>query len=525
MEMKAPDPEIPGNTERELRTILETIPALVWTARPDGAIDFITGRLFAQTGLRKDETLMWEWAKVIHPEDRERVVQDWRDAMAAGRAPDNEMRVRGSDGTYRWFLTRAVPLRDDNGSILRWYGTFTDIDDRKRAEQELQKLKDQLQKENIALRDEINQTSMFEEIVGTSAPLRRVLALVSKVASTDSTVLITGETGTGKELIARAIHKRSPRAARPFVSVNCGAIPPTLIASELFGHEKGAFTGALQRRLGRFELADGGTIFLDEVGELPAGDADRPAAGAAGARPSSASAAASPSRSTCASSPRRTATSTRRSRTARSGAISTTGSASFRSSVPPLRERAEDIPLLVEYLTQRYAAKVGKRITEREPADHGSAPVYDWPGNIRELQNVIQRAVILCDEHAGGRRDVVRPAGGRCAGRRTSPGPAEQPRREGDGSRAPSRGRAAASPARTARRPSSASPGPRSNRRSVRSASTSIDSRPDIVGGSREWRCRNPPIAESRHDSSRPSPCTSTASRWHRGCPMGNRWF
>src|ERR1017187_5060282 len=267
--MKPQDQETPRETERELRTILETIPALVWTARPDGAIDFITGRLFAQTGLGKDETLMWEWTNVIHPEDRERVVEDWRGAIAAGRAPDQEMRVRGADGTYRWFLTRAVPRRDDKGAILRWYGTFTDIDARKRAEQELQKLKDQLYKENIALRDEVSQSSMFEEIIGSSAPLRRLLVLVAKVASTDSTVLITGETGTGKELIARALHRRSPRASRPFVSVNCGAIPPSLATSELFGHERGAFTGAVQRHLGRFELAEGGTIFLDEVGELP----------------------------------------------------------------------------------------------------------------------------------------------------------------------------------------------------------------------------------------------------------------
>ena len=156
-------------------------------------------------------------------------------------------------------------------------GAVTDITERKRAEADLQKaldeikkLRDQLYKENIALREEIDKASMFEEIVGESPALQAVLARVAKVAPTDSTVLITGETGTGKELIARAIHKRSQRSSRAFVSVNCAAIPATLIASELFGHEKGAFTGALQRRLGRFELAEGGTIFLDEIGELPA---------------------------------------------------------------------------------------------------------------------------------------------------------------------------------------------------------------------------------------------------------------
>ena len=206
---------------------------------------------------------------MIHPDDRDRVVQTWRESIAAGHPLDLEMRGRDADGKYRWLLTRAVALRDHTGAIIRWYGTITDIDDRKRAEQELHHLKEQLHKENIALRDEITQTSMFEEIVGSSAPLRQLLVLVAKVASTDSTVLITGETGTGKELIARAIHRRSPRASRPFVSVNCGAIPPSLTTSELFGHEKGAFTGAVQRHLGRFELAEGGTIFLDEVGELP----------------------------------------------------------------------------------------------------------------------------------------------------------------------------------------------------------------------------------------------------------------
>jgi formate hydrogenlyase transcriptional activator len=384
------------STERELRTALETIPAFVWTARPDGAFDFITGRLFAQTGLRKDETLMWEWAKVIHPEDRDRVVKDWRDAIAEGRAPDHEMRVRGADGTYRWFLTRAAPLRDDTGAILRWYGTLTDIDVRKRAEEELQTLKDQLNKENIALRDEISQTSMFEEIVGSSGALRRVLLLVSKVAGTDSTVLITGETGTGKELIARAIHRRSLRASRPFVSVNCGAVPPSLIISELFGHEKGAFTGALQRHLGRFELADGGTLFLDEAGELPQEAQiallrvlqERAFERVGGSRPIPVDV--------------RVIAATNR------DLDSAIADGTFRSDlyyrlsvfpvhVPPLRDRAEDIPLLVEYLTHRYAAKAGKRITQVSQRTMDLLRSYDWPGNVRELQNVIQRAVILSE--------------------------------------------------------------------------------------------------------------------------------
>jgi len=172
-----------------------------------------------------------------------------------------EARLAGKDGKYRWFLFRFNPLRDGEGRITRWYVTDADIEDRKQTEE-------RLQNENVALREEIDKTSMFEEIVGTSRPLKAVLSRIAKVAPTDSTVLVTGETGTGKELIARAVHKRSQRSGRPFVSVNCAALPPTLVSSELFGHEKGAFTGATQRRLGRFEMADGGTIFLDEVGEL-----------------------------------------------------------------------------------------------------------------------------------------------------------------------------------------------------------------------------------------------------------------
>ena len=201
--------------------------------------------------------------RIIHPDDRERLREEIRRALLGGIPFETEHRLLGKDGRYRWFLNRFNPLLDEGGHVIRWYVTGVDIDDRKQAEE-------RVRNENLALREEIDRASMFEEIVGSSEALRTVLLQVAKVAPTDSTVLILGETGTGKELIARAIHNRSNRSTRAFIQVNCAAIPSSLIASELFGHEKGAFTGALQRRLGRFESADGGTIFLDEIGELPA---------------------------------------------------------------------------------------------------------------------------------------------------------------------------------------------------------------------------------------------------------------
>jgi PAS domain S-box-containing protein len=382
--------------ERELRTILETIPAFVWTARPDGALEFITESWFQRMGHTRDQVLGWEWASVIHPEDRERLLTRWREAIDQGRPFEAEMRGGDANGNYRWLLTRAVPLRDETGAIIRWYGTLADIDDRKRAEEELHSLKEQLYKENITLRDEVIRASMFEEIVGSSAPLRRVLALVGKVAGTDSTVLISGETGTGKELIARAIHKRSPRSSRPFVSVNCGAIPPSLITSELFGHERGAFTGAVQRHLGRFELADGGTIFLDEVGELPPETQiallrvlqERTFERVGGARTIPVNV--------------RVIAATNRDLDRAMSDGSFRDDLYYRLSVfplrvPPLRERREDIPLLAEYLTQQYAAKMGKKIMAVSRRTIDLLTAYDWPGNVRELQNVLQRAVILCE--------------------------------------------------------------------------------------------------------------------------------
>jgi len=383
-------------SEHELRTILETIPAFVWTAGPDGSVEFLTESWFKLMRHTPDDVLGWKWTSMIHPDDRDRVVQQWQEAIARGQILDLEMRGRDAEGNYRWLLARGVPLRDDAGAIVRWYGTLTDIDDRKRAEQEVRDLKDQLHRENITLRQEITQTSMFEEIVGSSTPLRQLLVLVAKVASTDSTVLITGETGTGKELIARAIHQRSPRASRPFVPVNCGAIPPSLTTSELFGHEKGAFTGAVQRHLGRFELAEGGTIFLDEVGELPQETQvallrvlqERTFERVGGGKliPTNV----------------RVIAATNRDLDKAIADGSFRGDLYYRLSVfplhvPPLRERPADIPLLVEYLTQRYAAQLGKTITSVSRKTIDLLTSYDWPGNVRELQNVIQRAVILCE--------------------------------------------------------------------------------------------------------------------------------
>jgi transcriptional regulator with GAF, ATPase, and Fis domain len=255
---------------------------------------------------------------------------------------------------------------------------------------------ERLQHENVALREETDQASMFGEIVGTSETLQRVLSLVSKVAPTDASVLITGETGTGKELVARAIHRQSQRSSKPFVSVNCAAIPRDLIASELFGHEKGSFTGAVQRRVGRFELADGGTIFLDEAGELPKETQiallrvlqEREFERVGGTR-------------SIQTDVRVVAATNRDLRAA-------TAAGTFRSDlfyrlnvfpleVPPLRDRREDIPELIEYFIDRSARNVGKSIRGINKKSLDLLRSYPWPGNIRELQNVIERSVIMCE--------------------------------------------------------------------------------------------------------------------------------
>jgi PAS domain S-box-containing protein len=517
-------------SERELREVIETIPCMAWSASADGAAQFFNRRWLDYAGLAADQVEDWGWTVVVHPDDLNVLVDYWRMLMTSGQSGEIEGRLRRFDGVYRWFLFRATPSVDENGRIVKWYGTNTDIEQRKTAEQalersegylaeaqrltltgsyatdgvtrqltywseemfrlfgfdpqqglpmwdqwlgrvhpedrqkvvlaadgafvekvdsgtefriqnldgtiriahgighpvlgpngellhvlgtvvditerrraeealksafdEIKRLKDELYRENLALRDEIDRSSMFEEIVGTSDPLRAVLSRIAKVAPTDSTVFITGETGTGKELIARAIHKRSPRSGRAFVSVNCAALAPSLISSELFGHEKGAFTGAMQRRLGRFEMADGGTIFLDEVGELPSDiqvallrvlqERELERVGSNRSIKVDVRVIAATNRDL-------------------EAAVAKGGFREdlfyrlnvFPIEVPPLRQRRGDILMLVEYFVQRYAKRLGKNISSIEKKTLDLFLSYDWPGNIRELQNVIERSIIL----------------------------------------------------------------------------------------------------------------------------------
>jgi formate hydrogenlyase transcriptional activator len=341
-------------SEEGLRTMIDAIRQFIVVLAPDGKVLYRNRVARDATGVTVGEVNDSGLPRILHPEDVECFRAERQEKLLRGNPFDLEMRYLFKNGQYRWHLVQYEPLKDDRGRVIRWYVTATDIDDQKNTEE-------RLQNENVVLREEIDRSSMFEEIVGSSKPVRQVLKHVEKVASSDSTVLILGETGTGKELIARALHRRSKRANRIFIRVNCAAIPQSLIASELFGHEKGAFTGALQRRVGRFEAANGGTLFLDEIGELPmetqiallrvlqekefervgsnhpisvdvrviaATNRDLPAAVAAG--------------------------------TFRQDLFFRLNV--FPVSVPSLRERVDDIPLLVEYFVGRFAKEAGKNI-------------------------------------------------------------------------------------------------------------------------------------------------------------------
>jgi PAS domain S-box-containing protein len=396
--------------EVELRQMLDLAPQHVAMLGAGGERLYLNQAGLDYYGLTLEEWRAEVLGPRVHADDREHLLVEWRARLEKRLPGEIETRLRGKNGQFRWFLIRANALQDEQGRITRWYTTATDIEDRRRAE-------DRLKHENVALREEVDKA--FEEIIGTSEAIRGVIQRVSKVAPTDSTVLITGETGTGKELVARAVHKKSPRAGGPFISVNCAAIPTTLMSSELFGHEKGAFTGALQRRLGKFEMAEGGTIFLDEIGELPAEtqsallrvlqERELERVGGSQTIPINVRVIAATNRNL------KKAMAEQRFRSDLFYRLNV-----FPIEVPALRDRGEDISLLVEYFIHRLARMAGKRITSIDQRSLELLRSYSWPGNIRELQNVVERSIILCegevlsvDRLSGSALSTPSPAGRR----------------------------------------------------------------------------------------------------------------
>jgi formate hydrogenlyase transcriptional activator len=379
--------------ERELRQLIDFLPQHVLVLDKYGALLQANKTMLDYKGCTLEEMkgggTRERINRDVHPDDLDRIQNERSAGLSRGMPFEMEKRLLGKDGHFRWFLFRYNPVLTESGDIVRWFATATDIEDRKQAE-------DRMRNEAVALREQIDRDSMFEDIVGSSEALGKVLRQVAKVAPSDSTVLILGETGTGKELIARAIHKRSKRADRAFIAVNCAAIPPSLIASELFGHEKGAFTGAIQRRLGRFESANGGTVFLDEIGDLPQEIQiallrvlqEREFERVGSSKPIHVDV--------------RVLAATHRDLHA------LVAEGQFREdllyrlnvvpiNVPPLRERVADIPLLVEYFIDRFGKRAGKKFRTVDKKSFKMFQAYGWPGNVRELQNVIERAVILSE--------------------------------------------------------------------------------------------------------------------------------
>jgi len=393
-------------SQRALFTLINTLPGAVYRCRPDNSLtaEFLTEWSQSITGYPAEYFIRnrnLSLADIIHPEDRESVLQYFRETLL-NHAPGRVVyRIVTANGALKWITNRFRGVYADDDSIIAIEGYFNDMTDRvmmenalKDALKEVERLKDQLEEENIYLRQEIKLTHNFEQILSQDAGFKAVLSHIEQAAPTDATILILGETGTGKELIARAIHNLSPRKNRPLVKVNCAALPANLIESELFGHEKGAFTGAIAQKIGRFELAHKGTIFLDEIGELPLdlqvkllrvlqeGEFDRLG-----------------SAETIRVDVRVIAATNRdleeevREGTFREDLFYRLNV--FPVHVPPLRERKDDIPILVEHFLRRYCKKTGRVIEVIPQKTMDTLQAYHWPGNVRELENIIERAVIL----------------------------------------------------------------------------------------------------------------------------------
>ena len=387
--------EILRQSEADLRTMIDAIRQYVVVLAPDGTVLHANRVALDITGYTIGEVNDGGFfPRAFHPDDVERFGAERQEKLLRGARFDLEMRLLLKDGQYRWQLFQYEPFKDDRGSIIRWYCTATDIDDRKKTEERLRNENVRLDQERVYLEEQIRSDLGYEQIIGCSPALKHVLELVETVAPSDSTVLLLGETGTGKELIARAVHERSRRKLKTLVKMNCAAIPTGLLESELFGHEKGAFTGAVVQKIGRMELADQSTLFLDEVGDIPIE-----------IQPKLLRALQEKEFERLGS------TNTRKVNVRLVAATNCNlekmvAQRQFRSDlfyrlnvfpirIPPLRERKEDIPLLVAYFVQKFARQMQKRINSIPAATMKALTAWDWPGNIRELENFIERAVIL----------------------------------------------------------------------------------------------------------------------------------
>jgi formate hydrogenlyase transcriptional activator len=388
-------------SEERLSLAASSAEAGLWIMEVDTGLVWVTQKLRELFQFSPDEEVNFErFLVAIHSDDRARVRELVRQSLEARTMIHVEFRILHPDGSLRWIVARGRPFSRASGLPERLMGVSIDVTERKEMEarlrdqlEEIESLKLQLEKENINMREELSQGQGFEKIVGSSDALNYVLFRVGQVAPTDATVLLLGETGTGKGMVANAIHSLSSRKDRPMITVNCAALPANLIESELFGREKGAFTGAYARQAGRFEVADKGTIFLDEIGELPLElqskllrvlqESEFERLGSAKTVKVDARVIASTSRDL------REEVRAGRFREDLFYRLNV-----FPVSIPPLRKRMDDIPQLVRFFTDKYARKIGRQIETIPKTAMMVLQDYSWPGNVRELEHVIERAVI-----------------------------------------------------------------------------------------------------------------------------------
>ncbi len=385
-QMKLAEQEI-RQKEKELRQIVETVPCLIIIMKPTGEFLYANSNLLNYTGLKQEDVISENFReRIFHPIEFKYMRSKREQVIREAEIFETETRILGRDGKYRWFLTRFSPIKDENAQVVQWCMTSIDIDDRKRNEEKIHK-------ENIVLREGID-TNSKTDFIGTSDKMHNVHRLISLVSNTNSSVLILGETGTGKELVARAIHNTSRRKEKIMIKVNCAALPANLIESELFGHEKGSFTGATERRIGKFELADNSTLFLDEIGEMPIDlqvkllraiqEKEIERVGGKEIVKVNVRIIAATNRKL-------------------ENEIKT---GNFRSdlfyrlnvfpiTIPPLRERKDDIPILANHFLAKSAKNIGKKINTISDKVMEELINYNWPGNVRELEHLIERSVIL----------------------------------------------------------------------------------------------------------------------------------